>query len=158
MEASRYPLCPRLCPLCLWPCHHGSGSSTPPSDVGYQLMGSRGPCLIPWKNCKHDLELGKTLLALIYVRLWESASGSIKGVHLWFPVVTHEDIAFFDHVDAGPFPSDFVFSSILDPFLRSDEELGHSGRVVELFEIKVVNLTRVILQVQYNGAYPLGLT
>ena len=76
---------------------------------------------------------------------------------MWFPVVTHEDIAFPHHLEVGPFPSNFVFSSILGPFLRSDEDLRRYRGVVDLFESKVLNFTRFILQVQDNDAYLLGL-
>ena len=81
----------------------------------------------------------------------------MKDGPLLFPVVPHEDREFSHHLELGPFYSDFFLSSVLVPFLRADEELGRSGGVVELFEIKVVNLTRVIFQVQEYGAYPLGI-
>ena len=81
----------------------------------------------------------------------------MKDGSLWFPVVPHEDRAFPHHLEVGPFPSDFVFYSILSPFLSADENLGRSEEVVYLFESKVVNLTCAILQVQDNGAYPLGI-
>ena len=61
------------------------------------------------------------------------------------------------HLEVGPFPSDFVFSSVLGPFQRADGEFGISGEVVDLFERKVVNLNHVIFQVQNNGAYNLGI-
>ena len=67
------------------------------------------------------------------------------------------DRAFAHHLEVGNFPSDFVFSSVLGPFLRAEEELGHSRKVVERFEGKVVNFTCVIFQIQDNSAYPLGL-
>ena len=76
---------------------------------------------------------------------------------LRFPVVTQKDRAFAHHLEVGPLPSDFVFSSVLGPFLRADEELWLSREVVYLFESKVVNLTRVIFQVQDDGAYTPGL-
>ena len=41
--------------------------------------------------------------------------------------------------------------------MRADEEIGIFGEVADLFVIEVVNLTRVIFQVQVFGAYPLGL-
>ena len=48
----------------------------------------------------------------------------MKDVPLWFPVVPHEDIAFFHYPEVGPFLSNFFFSSVLGPFMRADEELG----------------------------------
>ena len=81
----------------------------------------------------------------------------MKDVPLWFPVVPHEDIAFFHYPEVGPFPSKFFFSSILGPFMRADEELGIYKEVLYLFEIKVVNFTRVLYQVQDDGAYSLGI-
>ena len=120
-------------------------------------MVGRRLCLIPWKFRKHAVEIGQTLLALIYGRLWESAYGSMKDVPVWFLVVLHRNREFSHHLEVGPFPYDFVFSAILDTFLRDDEELGSSGGVVELFESKLVNFTRVIFQFQDDGAYPLGI-
>ena len=81
----------------------------------------------------------------------------MKDGHLQFPVVTHEDRAFAHYLEVGPFPSNFVFSSVLGPFVRADEELGRSGEVVDLFESKVMNLTRVIFHVQEDGVYPLRI-
>ena len=74
-----------------------------------------------------------------------------------FPVIPHKGRAFSHHLDVGPFPSDFFFSSVLGPFMRADENLGRSREVLDLFESKVVNFTRVILQVQENSAYSLGI-
>ena len=79
----------------------------------------------------------------------------MKGFPLWFPVVPHEDRVFSHHLEVGFFPSEFVFSSIMGPFLRGNEELGSSKEVVDLFEIKVVDLTRVLFQIQDNSEYPL---
>ena len=74
-----------------------------------------------------------------------------------FTLVSHKDREFSHHLEVGPFPSNFVFSSVLSPFLRASEEPGHSGEIVELFESFVVNSTCVIFQVQGDGAYPLGI-
>ena len=49
----------------------------------------------------------------------------MKDGHLQFPVVTHEDRAFAHYLEVGTFPSNFVFSSVLGPFIRDDEERGH---------------------------------
>ena len=86
-----------------------------------------------------------------------SASRGMKDGPLVFPVFSHKDRAFSHHLEVGPFPSDFIFSSVPGPFLRSDEELGRSREAVDLFKSKVVKLTCVILQVQYDATYPLGL-
>ena len=61
------------------------------------------------------------------------------------------------HLEVGPFPSDFIFSSVPGQFLRSDEELGCSREVVHLFKNKIVKFTCVLFQVQGDGAYPLDL-
>ena len=106
---------------------------------------------------EHAVELGQALLALIYEILWESTYGSMKYGPLWFTVVTYKDRTFYHHLDVVPFPFNFVLSSVLGPFMRDDEDLGRSGEVVDLFEIKIMNLTRAILQVQYDGTYPLGI-
>ena len=76
---------------------------------------------------------------------------------LWFTVVPHEDRAFYHHLEVDPFTSDFVFYSVLGPFMRDDEELGRSGEEVDLFESQVVNLNPAIFQIQHYGAYPLGI-
>ena len=81
----------------------------------------------------------------------------MKNGILLFPVVPHEYRSFSHHIELGPFPSDFVFSSVLGPFLRADEELGCSGELVDLFLSKVVNLTHVIFQVQDDTTYPFGI-
>ena len=74
-----------------------------------------------------------------------------------FPVIPHKGRAFSHHLDVGPFPSDFFFSSVLGPFMRADEKLERSREVLDLFESRVVDFTLVIFQVQDNGAYPLGI-
>ena len=76
--------------------------------------------------------------------------------NLLFTVVPQKYRAFSHHLEVGPFPSKFFFSSILGPFMRADEELGIYKEVLYLFEIKVVNFTRVVYQVQDDGAYSLG--
>ena len=45
----------------------------------------------------------------------------------------------------------------MGPFLRADEELGRSEELVDLFETKILNFTRIIFQVKDDGAYPIGL-
>ena len=79
----------------------------------------------------------------------------MKDGPLLFPVVPHEDRAFSHQLEVVPFPSDFVLSSVLGPFLRAGEERGCSSKVVYLFKSKVVEFTCVDFQVQENGAYPL---
>ena len=76
---------------------------------------------------------------------------------LWFFVVPHKYKAFSHHLEVGHFPSKFIFSSVLEPFLREDEEIGHSREVVDLLKSKIVNFYCFIFQVQDNGAYPLGI-
>ena len=100
---------------------------------------------------KHGVALDQTLLDLIYGCLWECASESMKNGPLWFTVVIHKDRAFDHNLEVGPFPSEFVFSYVLGPFMRADEDIGRSREVVYLFESKVVNLTCVIFQVQDAG-------
>ena len=39
-------------------------------------------------------------------------------------VVTHQDGTLAHHLEAGSLPYDFVFYSVMVPFLVSDEELG----------------------------------
>ena len=52
----------------------------------------------------------------------------------------------------------YIFSYVLGPFLRSDEELGRSREVVDLFKSKIVNFTCAVFQVHDEGTYiPLGL-
>ena len=61
------------------------------------------------------------------------------------------------NLEVGIYPSDFIFYSILDPFLNADEELGLSREVLDLFKNKIVTLTCVVFQVQDKGAYLLGI-
>ena len=81
----------------------------------------------------------------------------MKDYPFLFTVVPHEDRAFSHHLEVGPLPSYFVFSSVLVSFLRADEELGSSREVLDLFKTKVVKFTCIILKDQYNGDYPLGI-
>ena len=39
---------------------------------------------------------------------------------------------FAHHLELGPSPSDFIFPSILGPFLRSEEEIGNSRELVDI--------------------------
>ena len=39
----------------------------------------------------------------------------------------------------------------------NDEELRRSREVVELFKNNIVKFTCIVLQVQDNGAYPIGI-
>ena len=105
----------------------------------------------------HSVELVQSLLALIYGRLWESASRIMKVVTLWFTIVLQEERYFARHLEVGPFPYNFIFSSITGPFLRSDEEIVRSREVLDLFKSKIVKFTFVVFQVQDDGAYPLGI-
>ena len=54
----------------------------------------------------------------MYELLWEKLSGIMKDGPLLFTFVTHEYRAFSHHLEIGPFYSEFVFSSVLDPFLH----------------------------------------
>ena len=109
------------------------------------------------KIYEHAVELGQYLLALIYGCLWESASGSMKDVPLWFLVVPLADKLFSYHIEVGPFHFNFIFSSFPGTFLRANEDLGRYMEVVEFFKSKVVKFTCVILQVQDGGEYPFGI-
>ena len=72
---------------------------------------------------KHDVELGQYLLDLIYGHLWESSSGIMEDGSLLFTVVTHEYRVPDHHLEVGPFPYDFILSSVPSPFLRADEDI-----------------------------------
>ena len=74
-----------------------------------------------------------------------------------FPVIPHKGRAFSHHLDVGPFPSDFFFSSVLGPFMRADENLGRSREVLDLLKSKVVKFSCVVFQVQEDSAYFLGI-
>ena len=56
----------------------------------------------------------------------------MKDGPLGFTVVPHKDRAFYHQLELGPLPSDFTPSSVSGPFLRADEELGHSREVVDV--------------------------
>ena len=74
-----------------------------------------------------------------------------------FPVVTHKDISLAHHLKAGPFPSNFSFSSFLGLFLRDDEDLGCPREVVDVFKSEIVYFTFVVFWVHDDGSCPLGL-
>ena len=107
------------------------------------------------KIYEHAVELGQYLLALIYGCLWESASGSMKGGTLWFNVVPNEDKEFYHHLEVVPLPSDFVFFSVLGPFMRANEELGRSGEVVDFFRVRLLILP--ISSSRYRTAVTISL-
>ena len=52
-----------------------------------------------------------------------------------FPGVPCEGGAFDHCLEIGPFPSKFIFPSVLGPFFRADEELGHSREVLDVLNI-----------------------
>ena len=79
---------------------------------------------------EHGVEIGHSLLDLIYGCLLESASGRMTDVPLLFTVVPHEDRAFYHNLEVFTFPYNFIFSSVPGPLLRDDEELMHYGEVV----------------------------
>ena len=76
---------------------------------------------------------------------------------LGFPIVPHKDVALSHHVEVGPFPSNSGLPSVPGPFLGAGEDLGRPREVVDVFKANIVDFTCVILQVQGNIAYPLGL-
>ena len=65
--------------------------------------------------------------------------------------------AFYHQLEVVTFFSDFVFSFVPGPFLRADEDLGRYMKLLDFFESKVMNLTRVIFQVKEKSSYPLGI-
>ena len=64
---------------------------------------------------------------------------------------------FAHHLEVGPFPSEFTFSSVPDHFLKADEELGISREVVNLFKSNTAYFTFVVFQVEDDGDYPFGI-
>ena len=80
----------------------------------------------------------------------------MKDGTLWFTVVTNKDRAFYRQLELGPFPSNFIFSSILGPFTRADEELGGSMEVLDLLKSNILQFTCVIFHFQDNGPYDPG--
>ena len=106
--------------------------------------------------CKHSSELGQDLLTFIYIILWECTSSIIKYGPFVFTVVPHKYVALFHHLEVGPFPENLGFPSIPGPFMRDDEYVGCPREVLDTLEIYVVDFSHVTIQVQYNGAYPLG--
>ena len=70
-------------------------------------------------------------MTLIYGRLWESVSRSVKDGRLWFNVVPHKDEVFAYNLEVGTFPSHFILPSVPGQFLRADEELRRLRKVVD---------------------------
>ena len=64
----------------------------------------------------------------------------MKNIPLGLHVVPHRDGALDHHIEVGPCPSNFRFSSVLGPFLRADEELGCHRELVYIYEIDIVSL------------------
>ena len=81
----------------------------------------------------------------------------MKDRPLWFAVVPQEDREFSNHLELGPFPSNFILSSVLGPILMADEELGFSREGVDLFKSKAVKFSCVVFQIQDNNVYSLGI-
>ena len=71
----------------------------------------------------------------------------MKDGPLWFTIVTQEERAFYHHLEVGHFPSDYIFSSVM----------WHSREVADFSKSRVVKLTCLIFQVQYDGDYPLDI-
>ena len=78
------------------------------------------------KFFEHSKELGRVLLTLIVRCLWEFSYSNMKDSPLVFPVVPQKDGALVHRLKVGTFPANFVFPSVLDPFLRADEEVARS--------------------------------
>ena len=84
------------------------------------------------KFYEHAVELGQSLLNLIYVCLWESSSRIMEDGPLVFSIVPHKDGTFYHQLEVVPFPSDFIFPSVPVPFLRADDELGILREVLDV--------------------------
>ena len=93
----------------------------------------------------------------MYGRFWEITSSSMNAGNLLFTVVPQKYRSFSHHLEVGPFPSKFFFSSILDPFLRYDEELGGPREVVDILKIDIVEFICDIFQVQVKSSHPLDI-
>ena len=83
---------------------------------------------------KHAIEVVESLLTLIYGSLWEREYRSAKYGNLVFTIVPHGYGAFAHHLEVGPFPYNFILSSVPGPFLRDDEKIGRSREVVEVLK------------------------
>ena len=64
----------------------------------------------------------------------EIISRIVKDVSLAFTVVPHNEGLHSHHLEVGPLPSDFVFTSIPGPFFSADKELVHPRKLVEVFK------------------------
>ena len=60
------------------------------------------------------------------------------------------------HLDVGPFPYNFVIHSVMNLFLRADNDIECSRESVDVFKIELVNFSYAIFQFQYDSANPLG--
>ena len=59
----------------------------------------------------------------------------VNDVPLVFTFVPHKNGEHAHHLEIGPLPSDFVFTSVPGPFFSDDEELGHPGKLVDFLKI-----------------------
>ena len=81
----------------------------------------------------------------------------MKDGPLGFPIVPHKYGVLAHHLEVGTFPSDFRLPSVTGLFLRAHEELVCIWELVDAFKTEIVYLTSIIIQVQGDGAFTLGI-
>ena len=59
---------------------------------------------------------------------------------LGFPIVLHEEVAFYNHLEVCSFPYSLILPYVPGPFSRSDGELGCSREVVDVFKTRSQSL------------------
>ena len=68
----------------------------------------------------------------------------MKDGSLLFSIVPNKYGALAHHLEVGPLPANSLFHYLLGPFMRSDEELGRSREVIDIFEVEIVNLPYIL--------------
>ena len=124
------------CLPCLWQWSRVDGGSNPPSDLLSRLLGRCGQYLIPWTILQNCFRTWLVPTGTDYGCLWESTSRNVKDGPLIFTLIPHVYVAFYHHLELGPFHSNFIFPSISGTFLRDDEELGNSREVVDIWKMR----------------------
>lgn len=84
---------------------------------------------------EHATELGGDLLTLVGGIFWKFTPRGMEDGPLIYPVVTHHDRVFVRHFQVGLLLANFGFPSVTGPFQSSDEYIGCSREVLDIFNL-----------------------
>ena len=77
----------------------------------------------------------------------------MENYPLWFSVIPHKDGALSYHLELGPFSANFGLISVSGLLLK-DDEIGHPRELVDIFELGIVDFSRIVFQIQDDSPYP----